>query len=103
LRGEPTRPFSFKAIGQLCSIGGHSAVAEFQGVQLSGFLAWLLWRGVYLFKLPAWARRFQVGFDWAWQLLLPFKETFAPFSFTGASQVEDPGKDHSFAHTAVRL
>ncbi len=71
LRGELTRPFSFKPVGQLCSIGGHAAVAEFQGIRLSGFLAWLLWRGVYLFKLPAWARRCQVGFDWAWQLLFP--------------------------------
>ena len=26
LRGEPTRPFSFKVLGQLCSIGGHRAV-----------------------------------------------------------------------------
>src|SRR6185369_1756982 len=71
MRGEPTRPFSFKPLGQLCSIGGHSAVAEFQGIQVSGILAWFLWRSVYLFKLPAWARRCQVGFDWAWQLLFP--------------------------------
>src|SRR5262245_43384874 len=68
---RPMRPFSFKPLGQLCSIGGHSAVAEFMGVQLSGLVAWLLWRSVYLFKLPAWARRFQVGFDWAWLFLFP--------------------------------
>ena len=71
LRGTPALPFRFKPLGQLCSIGGHSAVAEFQGFQLSGLLAWFLWRSVYLFKLPSWARRCQVGFDWAWQLLFP--------------------------------
>jgi len=71
LRNQPTQPFSFKQLGQLCSIGGHSAVAEFQGMQLSGFIAWFVWRSVYLFKLPSWARRFQVGFDWGWQLLFP--------------------------------
>src|SRR4029079_3590765 len=32
---------------------------------------WFVWRGVYLFKLPTWARRLQVGFDWAWLLLFP--------------------------------
>lgn len=69
LRGEPTRPFSFKPLGQLCSIGGHSAVAEVFGCRLSGFLAWFVWRGVYLFKLPSWSRRFKVGFDWAWLLV----------------------------------
>src|SRR5260221_468286 len=38
---------------------------------LSCFVAWFIWRGVYLFKLPTWARRLQVGFDWAWLLLFP--------------------------------
>ena len=71
LRGEPTRPFAFKVLGQLCSIGGHSAVAEMLGFKLSGFLAWFTWRGVYLFKLPSWSRRVQVGFDWAWLLIFP--------------------------------
>lgn len=71
IRGEPTRPFRFRVLGQLCSIGGHSAVAELFGFKLSGFLAWFTWRGVYLFKLPSWARRFQVGFDWAWLLWFP--------------------------------
>jgi NADH dehydrogenase len=69
--GEATRPFSFKVLGQLCSIGGHNAVAEMFGLKLSGFGAWFAWRGVYLFKLPAWSRRIQVGFDWAWLVLFP--------------------------------
>jgi len=52
VNGEATKPFHFKALGQLCSIGGYEAVAEMLGVHVSGFLAWLMWRGVYLFKLP---------------------------------------------------
>lgn len=71
LRGAPTQPFSFRMLGQLCSIGGHRAVAEMFGFRLSGFWAWFAWRGVYLFKLPSWGRRIQVGADWAWLLLFP--------------------------------
>jgi len=71
LRGEPTEPFRFKALGQLCSIGGYQAVAEMFGMRVSGFLAWFLWRGVYLFKLPTWSRRVKVALDWAWDLLFP--------------------------------
>jgi NADH dehydrogenase len=71
LRGEVTKPFFFKQLGELCSIGGHSAVADLFGMHLSGFLAWFVWRGVYLFKLPTWGRRAQVGFDWAWLLWFP--------------------------------
>lgn len=71
LKSEPTRPFRFKVLGQLCSIGGYQAVAEMFGMRVSGFLAWFLWRSVYLFKLPSWSRRMKVGLDWAWDLLFP--------------------------------
>ena len=71
IQGRPTKPFSFKPRGQLCSLGGRSAVAEVSGFRLAGFFAWVVWRGVYLFKLPSWARRFQVGLDWALLLLFP--------------------------------
>jgi NADH:ubiquinone reductase (H+-translocating) len=71
LKGKPAQPFRFKALGQLCSIGGYSAVAEVFGLHMSGFLAWLLWRGVYLFKLPTWSRRIKVALDWGWDVLFP--------------------------------
>jgi NADH:ubiquinone reductase (H+-translocating) len=71
LKGEPTRPFSFKNLGELCSIGGYEAVAEMFGMHISGILAWFLWRSVYLFKLPTWSRRFKVALDWTWDLLFP--------------------------------
>ncbi len=71
LQSKPTRPFRFKQLGELCSIGGHSAVADLFGLHLSGFFAWFVWRGVYLFKLPTIGRRLQVGFDWATLLVFP--------------------------------
>jgi len=40
-------------------------------VHISGFVAWLLWRGVYLLKLPTWSRRIKVGLDWSWDVLFP--------------------------------
>jgi hypothetical protein len=58
-------------LGQLCSIGGYQAVAEMFGMRVSGIVAWFLWRGVYLFKLPTWSRRIKVGLDWFWDLLFP--------------------------------
>jgi len=71
LKGQQTKPFRFKLLGELCSIGGHSAVADLFGLHLSGFLAWFVWRGVYLFKLPTFGRQLQVGFDWALMLVFP--------------------------------
>ena len=71
LQGEATRPFFFKPLGQLCGIGGRSAVAEILSIRLSGFPAWWLWRTVYLLKSPSWSRRIKVAFDWTWELFFP--------------------------------
>jgi NADH dehydrogenase len=40
-------------------------VAEVYGFKLSGFLAWFLWRGVYLAKLPTLSRKLAVALGWA--------------------------------------
>ena len=71
VKGEAALPFRFKAQGQLCSIGGYEAVAEMFGMRISGFLAWFIWRGVYLLKLPTWSRRVKVALDWGWDVLFP--------------------------------
>src|SRR5260370_11672480 len=57
VNGEATKSFHFKALGQLCSIGGYHAGAEMLGVHVSGFLAWLMLRRVLLFKVPTLSRR----------------------------------------------
>jgi hypothetical protein len=57
--------------GQLCSIGGHCAVAEILGVRVSGFPAWFLWRGIYLMKLPSFPQKMQVGLEWMCDILFP--------------------------------
>jgi NADH dehydrogenase len=69
LKNKPTKPFYYRPQGLLCSIGGKRAVAEVSGLRLSGFIAWFLWRGIYLLKMPTWSRRIKIGFDWAWDLL----------------------------------
>lgn len=71
LRGGERRAFSFKALGKMGALGHHSAVAEVFGVKLSGFLAWWLWRSIYLMKLPGLDRKLRVAVDWTLDLILP--------------------------------
>jgi len=71
LKNQPTNPFSYKMLGQLCSIGGHSAVAEILDFRISGFAAWALWRGIYLMKLPSLSQQIQVGLEWTFDLIFP--------------------------------
>lgn len=70
-RGKAARPFSFKPLGMLASIGNRKAVALVFGLKLSGLPAWLLWRGVYLSKMPTLVRKIQISLDWLWQLVFP--------------------------------
>jgi NADH dehydrogenase len=71
LKNQPTRPFSFRPLGMMASIGHHNAVAEVLGLRVSGFVGWLLWRCVYLAKMPTLLRKIEVAIDWAWNLLFP--------------------------------
>lgn len=71
LRGAPTCEFSFKPVGQLSTIGHNKAVAEMFGIKLSGFIAWLLWRGVYLLKIPTFARKSRLFLEWNWAMFFP--------------------------------
>lgn len=74
IRGQPQQqqPFAFPGLGQLCLVGHRAGVAELGGgIKLSGFIAWLMWRNVYLMKLPGWDRKVRVGLDWSLDLLFP--------------------------------
>jgi NADH dehydrogenase len=70
-RGEPTRPFSYEPIGQLSAIGHNKAVAEIFRFKVAGFVAWLLWRGVYLLKMPTLNRRVRLFLEWNWAMFFP--------------------------------
>jgi NADH:ubiquinone reductase (H+-translocating) len=71
LRGTSQQAFSFKALGKLASLGHRSAVAEVFGFKVSGFIAWFMWRMIYLMKLPGFDRKLRVSTDWFLDLLLP--------------------------------
>lgn len=68
--GEP-RPFTYHSKGKLAVIGHNSAVAEVAGRQFSGLFAWLLWRAIYLSKLPGTDRKIRVFINWTVELLFP--------------------------------
>jgi NADH dehydrogenase len=71
LLGRPPKPFRFKSLGSLCIVGYHTACAEIKGLKFSGLFAWLLWRGVYLSKLPGLERKVRVLTDWTLELFFP--------------------------------
>ncbi|MGH9956515.1 MAG: NAD(P)/FAD-dependent oxidoreductase, partial [Pyrinomonadaceae bacterium] len=69
LNGGRRRRFEFKTIGALASIGKRTGVARIMGVNFSGFIAWWLWRTIYLSKLPRFEKKVRVALDWFLDLL----------------------------------
>jgi hypothetical protein len=65
------KPFQFSTIGQLASIGHRTGVAQILGMRFSGFVAWWLWRGIYLSKLPEHSKKVRVAIKWSFDLLFP--------------------------------
>jgi len=69
--GKEPKPFAFKGLGELAAIGHRTAVAEIFGRRFSGFLAWWMWRSIYLSKLPGVQRKLRVMVDWTFDLFFP--------------------------------
>ncbi len=69
IRGQALQPFRFKTLGMLAAIGRRAGVAEILGMKFSGFIAWALWRAIYLFKLPGLQKKVRVALDWALDLV----------------------------------
>jgi NADH dehydrogenase len=61
--------FAYVDKGSMATIGRSRAVAETNGILLSGVLAWLAWLLVHIWYLVGFRNRFVVFFDWAWSYL----------------------------------
>ncbi len=67
--GRALKPFAFKTLGQLATIGRHTGVAMMFGFKFSGFVAWAMWRTVYLLKLPRLSKKLRVMMGWTLDLV----------------------------------
>lgn len=69
IHGGEKKPFVFSTLGQLAAIGRRTGVARIFGLRFSGFIAWWLWRSIYLSKLPRFEKKVRVALDWSLDLM----------------------------------
>ena len=101
VRGGAKKRFSFKTIGQLAAIGRRTGVASIFGVNFSGFIAWWMWRTIYLSKLPRFEKKLRVALDWTLDLLFS-KDLVQYLTFRAPSISEEEGsKPARIARTPV--
>lgn len=66
LKGQGPEPFHYKDPGLLATIGRNAAVAHIWGLSFSGFIAWVIWVVVHIYRLIGFRNRLVVLINWAW-------------------------------------
>ena len=85
--GRAVKPFRYRQIGELAVIARHSGVAHVFGFTITGVFAWLMWRGIYLVKLPGIAQRLGVLLDW---IRLAVGRRYVPIAGSRKKLIEIP-------------
>ena len=62
--GGQSKPFKYHDLGSMASIARFSAVVDFKGIRVSGFLGWSMWVFVHLTFLTGFKNRFTALFKW---------------------------------------
>jgi len=103
--GKDVIPFRFKTLGLLASIGRRTGVARILGVNFSGFVAWWLWRTIYLLKLPRVEKKLRVALDWTLDVF--FSKDFVQYLHQNSSKTTNTPDANlnirPLATTAVQL
>jgi NADH:ubiquinone reductase (H+-translocating) len=71
LLGGELKPFRWKNVGGVCSLGRYKGVADVFGVKVKGFLGWFLHRSYHLWAMPTFGRKVRIAVDWTIALLFP--------------------------------
>jgi NADH dehydrogenase len=101
VRGGKLKPFVFETIGQLAALGRRTGVAQILGINFSGFIAWWLWRTIYLMKLPRFEKKLRVAIDWTLDLLFAKDPVqFLTLRAPTVSNGEPPPPARSYTATA---
>lgn len=66
LKGKPRKPFRYRDLGQMATIGRSRAISEFGRLRLTGLFAWWFWLIVHIYRLSGFRNRLSVLIQWAW-------------------------------------
>jgi NADH dehydrogenase len=80
LRGDP-KPYSYRMLGQVATLGRHKGIADVMGLELRGFIGWWVTRTYHLYQLPLLSRKLRVVADWTVALL--FRRDIAELGMLG--------------------
>ena len=69
ISGKQPELFYYKDLGLLATIGRNAAVARIWGMSFSGFIAWVIWVFLHIYRLIGFRNRILVFVNWAWDYI----------------------------------
>ena len=63
------KPYGYRMLGQVATLGRYKGIAEVFGLPISGFLGWFVTRTYHLYQLPLLSRKLRVVADWTTSLM----------------------------------
>ncbi len=83
LTGTP-KPYGYRMLGQVATLGRFKGIAEIPGLHLWGFPGWFVARTYHLYQLPLFTRKLRVVADWT--VALFFRRDIVELSMLGHPQ-----------------
>ena len=84
----PPKPYGYRMLGQVATLGRYKGIAELPGLRLRGFLGWFVARTYHLYALPTFRRKARVVTDWTVSLF--FRRDIVELSALGRPHRLDP-------------
>jgi NADH dehydrogenase len=78
------KPYRYRMLGQVATLGRYKGVAQVPGLLLRGFPGWFVTRTYHLYQLPLLTRKLHVVVDWTTALF--FRRDIAELSMLGHPQ-----------------
>jgi NADH dehydrogenase len=75
------KPYRYRTLGQVATLGRYKGIALVFGVPLRGFIGWFVTRTYHLYQLPLFSRKLRVVTDWTVALL--FRRDIAELGMLG--------------------
>jgi NADH dehydrogenase len=80
IRGD-ARPYRYRMLGQVATLGRHKGIADVFGLRFRGFVGWFITRTYHLYQLPLFTRKLRAVTDWTVGLF--FRRDIAELSMLG--------------------
>jgi NADH dehydrogenase len=75
------KPYGYRMLGQVATLGRFKGIAELPGIHLWGFPGWFVTRTYHLYQLPLFSRKLRVVVDWT--VALFFRRDIVELSMLG--------------------